>query len=400
MAGVSSRTPALRSVPFVDLRPQHEELREKIEAVFASILDHSAFVGGPHVEGFEASFAVAAGAPHAIGVANGTDALRIALQAVGAGAGDAVLTVAHTFIATAEGITQAGAFPLFVDVEPGTLTMDPAAVEAVLREDCRRAADGALIHQATGRRIVALLPVHLYGQPARMEPLLALAREFGLRVVEDAAQAHGATYRFADGSVRPCGSLGDVAAFSFYPGKNLGAIGEAGAVVTGDAAVAQRARMLRDHGQSEKYLHAIPDGSNARLDAIQAAVLDLKLTRLPEWNQARRGVAARYGQHFETASFGVPEEASYARHVYHLYVVQVEEREALRAELADVGIATGLHYPTPLHRQPAYEGWPVAAGPLPRTEEAAARILSLPMYPHLDPDDVDYVAEQVLRLTS
>lgn len=391
---------ATARVPFVDLGPQHDELRAEIDAVFASILDESAFIGGAHVERFEEHFAAATGVAHAVGVGSGTDAVRLALQVAGVGAGEAVLTVAHTFIASAEAVTQAGALPLFVDVEDRTLTMDPAEAERVLREDCTRRKGGAVIHRPTGRRIAALLPVHLYGQPADMEPLLALGREFGIPVVEDAAQAHGATYRFRDGTERQCGALGDVAAFSFYPGKNLGAIGEAGAVVTGDAALARRARILRDHGQAEKYVHVEADGSNARLDALQAAVLTLKLPRLPAWNEARRRAAARYGEHFAGAQFSAPVEASYARHVYHLYVIEVEDRERLREELEGAGVATGLHYPIPLHRQRAYDGWPVVAAPLERTEAAAARVLSLPMYPHLEPGAVDHVAEQVLRLTA
>lgn len=392
-------TTATRPVPFVDLAPQHDELREEIEAVFATILDTSAFVGGAHVQGFEAAFAEAVGVDHGVGVGSGTDAVRIALQAVGVGRDDAVVTVAHTFIATAEAITQAGALPLFIDVEPGTLTMDPAALREFLEDECRGGADGGLIHEATGRRLAAVLPVHLYGQPADMEPILALAAEAGVPVVEDAAQAHGARYQFRDGSSRACGALGDVAAFSFYPGKNLGAIGEAGAVVTNDPAVAERARILRDHGQSEKYIHITAEGSNARLDALQAAVLDLKLTRLDGWNERRRRVAARYTEGLKGAPVELPEEASYSHHVYHLYVIQVEERERLRQALGEAGVQTGLHYPVPLHRQAAYEGWPVVAGSLTETEAAAGRILSLPMYPHLDTSAVDHVVEQVLRLT-
>lgn len=392
-------TVAARPVRFVDLAPQHEELRGEIEAVFAEILDTSSFVGGPYVERFERSFAEAVGVAHAVGVGSGTDAVRIALQVVGVGGGDAVITVAHTFIATAEAITQAGGLPLFIDVEPDTLTMDPAALGELLEGACRREADGRVVHRATGKRIAAILPVHLYGQPADMAPILALAREYGVPVVEDAAQAHGATYRFADGSERACGALGQVAAFSFYPGKNLGAIGEAGAVVTADPALAERARALRDHGQGEKYIHVTADGSNARLDALQAAVLDLKLTRLADWNDRRRDVAGRYQAGLAGSSVRLPREADYARHVYHLYVIQAEDRDDLRGSLGKAGVQTGLHYPVPLHRQAAYEGWPVVAGPLGVTESAAERILSLPMYPHLEAEAVERVVEQVLRLT-
>lgn len=392
-------TMAARTVRFVDLAPQHEELREEIEAVFADIMDTSSFVGGPHVARFERSFAAAVGVGHAVGVGSGTDAVRIALQMVDVGRDDAVVTVAHTFIATAEAITQAGALPLFIDVDPGTLTMDATALAELLEGGCRRDADGRVVHEATGKRIAAILPVHLYGQPADMDPILALGREYGVPVVEDAAQAHGATYRFPDGSERACGALGQVAAFSFYPGKNLGAIGEAGAVVTDDPALAERARVLREHGQSEKYVHITAEGTNARLDALQAAVLDLKLTRLADWNDRRRAVARRYQAGLAGSSVELPWEADYARHVYHLYVIQAEDRDGLRAGLDEAGVQTGLHYPVPLHRQAAYEGWPVVAGPLDVTESAAERILSLPMYPHLEAGAVERVVEQVLRLT-
>lgn len=391
---------AERTVPFLDLRPQHEEVREAIEEVFARILDTSSFVGGEHVERFEAAFAAFVGSARAVGVGSGTDAVRIALQAVGVEPGDAVITVSHTFIATAEGVTQIGAMPLFVDVEDGPGTMDPGEVERLLREECRREAGGTVVHRATGRRVSALLPVHLYGQSADMAPLLELAREYGLRLVEDAAQAHGATYTFPDGTTRSCGSMGDAAAFSFYPGKNLGAIGEAGAIVTDSEEVARRAQILRDHGQVEKYVHVRADGGNARLDALQAAVLELKLGRLGDWNEARRRVAAQYDRRLNGSAVGTPVERPYARHVYHLYVVRVADRQGLQRSLREAGVATGLHYPIPVHRQEAYRGTATADGSLPRTERAAGEVLSLPMYPHLDPDAVDYVADQVLRLSS
>lgn len=383
----------------MDLGPQHDELRSEIDAVFAEIVDTSSFVGGRHVERFEESFAAAVGVGHAVGVGSGTDAVRIALQVVGVGRDDAVVTVAHTFIASAEAATQLGALPLFIDVSPGTLTMDPAALAEFFESECRREADGRVVHVPTGKRVAAVLPVHLYGQPADMEPILALGREHGVPVVEDAAQAHGASYRFGEGPARRCGALGRVAAFSFYPGKNLGAIGEAGAVVTDDAGLAERVRVLREHGQSEKYVHVTAEGGNARLDALQAAVLDLKLTRLDAWNERRREVARRYRAGLAGSAVELPEEGSYARHVYHLYVIQAEERDRLRHRLDEAGIQTGLHYPVPLHRQEAYAGWPVVAGPLSVTESAASRILSLPMYPHLGMAEVDQVVGQVLRLT-
>src|SRR5688500_18444155 len=269
------------NVPFSDLRAMHDEVREHIEAGWRRIIDTSSFIGGPLVSGFEEAFAAYSGAGHCVGVGTGTDAVRVALQAVGVGPGDLVVTVPHTFIATVEGITQAGAAPVFVDVDPVTYTMDPALVERILTRDCSER-DGRLVERASGRRVAALLPVHLYGQAADMDPLLALAARHGLKVVEDAAQAHGGTYRG-----RRCGSLGDAAAFSFYPGKNLGAMGEAGAVTTNDAEVAARCRVLREHGQSERYIHVTPDGSNARLDTVQAVVLAAKLPRMAEWTAMR-----------------------------------------------------------------------------------------------------------------
>lgn len=395
---MSTAGAAVRQVPFVDLRPQHDELRDEIEAVFRSILDDSAFVGGAHVEGFEDAFAKYVGAGHAVGVASGTDAVRIALQVAGVQPGDAVVTVSHTFIATAEAVTQIGALPLFVDIERDTQTMDPAALESFLGGSCERASGGTVVHRPSGRRVAAIVPVHLYGQSADMEPLLRLAAGHGIPVVEDAAQAHGATYRFADGAERACGSMGAAAAFSFYPGKNLGAIGEAGAVVTNDEAWAARARVLRDHGQARKYVHVTAEGGNARLDALQAAVLRLKLGRLDGWNDGRRRAARRYDEALEGADVERPIEAAGRRHVYHLYVIRASNRDALAAELGEAGVATGLHYPVPVHRQEAYAGLETVAGALPETEAAAREVLSLPMYAHLSDSDTSFVAEQLRRL--
>jgi dTDP-4-amino-4,6-dideoxygalactose transaminase len=395
---VNDAATALRRVPFVDLGPQHEELRAELESAFASVLDASAFVGGERVEAFETAFAEYVGVDHAVGVASGTDAVRIALQIAGVRSGDAVLTVSHTFIATAEGVTQIGALPLFVDIERHTQTMDPGAVETVLRTRCQRDGSGALVHGPSGRRIAALLPVHLYGQSADMAPLLELAAEFGIPVVEDAAQAHGATYRFPDGTERACGGMGDAAAFSFYPGKNLGAIGEAGAVTTPHAGWADRARVLRDHGQSRKYEHVTRDGGNARLDALQAAVLALKLGRLDAWNEGRRRAARLYHEGLAGTAVETPVEAEGRRHVYHLYVIRAERRDELAAALAETGVATGLHYPVPVHLQEAYADLETAAGPLTETEAAAREILSLPMYPHLADEDVTFVVDQLRRL--
>lgn len=387
-----------QTIPFVDLRAQHEEVRGEIEEAVSTLLTTSAFVGGAAVEGFESAFADYLGVAHVVGVSNGTDAVRIALQAIGAQTGDAILTVAHTFIGTTEGASQLGILPLFVDVDARSATMSPAALGCFLETACVREQRGALRHRASGRRIAAVVPVHLYGQSADMAPLLELARRHGVALVEDAAQAQGATYRFPDGRVAKCGSMGDAAAFSFYPGKNLGAIGEAGAVVVRTSEQVRLARMLRDHGQTEKYIHRIPDGGNMRLDAIQASVLSIKLARLDAWNDARRQAAARYDQ-LLAGHVSTPAEMPWARHIYHLYVVQIPERDRVRQELAGQGVATGLHYPIPLHRQPAFEGTLSAKADLPETERLAATCLSLPMHPHIEPGQVDRTAEALLEST-
>ncbi|HUF12394.1 MAG TPA: DegT/DnrJ/EryC1/StrS family aminotransferase [Longimicrobiales bacterium] len=381
-----------RPVPFVDLKPQHDELRAELDALFRQVLDTSSFIGGPLVEEFEAEFARYLGAPHVVGVSSGTDAVRIALQVAGVARDDLVVTVSHTFIGTTEGVTQLGAVPIFVDIDADSFTMSPVALEDFLDGQCRRDGD-VLRHRRSGRRVAAIMPVHLYGQSADMEPILASAADYGVPVVEDAAQAQGATYRFANGRVARCGTMGVSAAFSFYPGKNLGAIGEAGAVATGDVELASRARMLRDHGQIEKYVHLVADGANARLDALQAGVLSLKLRRLDEWNARRRALALHYDEALDALDIQAPREMPWAEHVYHLYVVELPNRDEVRAALAEGGIATGLHYPVPLHRQPAFEGADIAGGPLEQTERAAERCLSLPMYPHLSAAQADRVVE-------
>ena len=384
-------------IAFVDLRAQHDEVRSELESAIRDIIDQSAFIGGRQVEGFEQEFGAFCGVKECVGVGSGTDALRIALQAVGVAQGDAVVTVAHTFIATAEAVSQAGALPLFIDIDPVSYTMSPITLERFLVEECTSDGDGRSIHRASGRRIAAALPVHLYGQPADMSAICRLARRHGLRVVEDAAQAHGAQYRH-NNVARSCGTLGDVAGFSFYPGKNLGAMGEAGAVTTDDARVAAAARVLRDHGQSARYIHTRPDGSNARLDALQAAVLRIKLRKLEEWNERRREVAAWYRDLLADADVTVPAEMPYARHIYHLYVIRCSNRDAVAEQLRKADIGVGFHYPVPLHRQEAYAFLGIGEGSLPVTEAVAASIVSLPMHPHMTHDAVGAVAEQVRRV--
>ena len=373
-------------VPFTDLRAMHEEVRAEIERGWSGIIDQSAFIGGKPVADFERVFAKYCGAKLCVGVGSGTDSIRVALQAVGVTHGDLVVTVAHTFIASVEGITQCGAAPVFVDVDPVSYTMDVAATERYLAGACE-SRGGSLVEKASGRRVAALLPVHLYGQSADIDPLLALARRYGIRLVEDAAQAHGATYKG-----RTCGNLGDAAAFSFYPGKNLGAMGEAGAITTNDAAVADLSKVLREHGQKERYIHVTSEGSNARLDAVQAVVLNAKMPRMAEWTEMRRRAAAWYADRLAGANLVIPAEMDYATHVYHLYVVQVDDRDRVRKLLDERGIGTGLHYPVPLHLQEAYRDMQLGVGAFPVSEQVASRGLSLPMFPHITEEQVDYVA--------
>jgi len=358
-------------VPFLDLKPQYRQIEAELLPKLHEIMAAGAFIGGPEVEAFEAEFAAFCESPHCVGLNSGTDALRFALMAAGVGPGDEVVTVSHTFIATTEAISQTGAVPVFVDIDPRTCTLDPDRLEAAVTPKTK-----------------AVIPVHLYGQPADMDPILDIARRRNLLVVEDACQAHGARYK-----ERKAGSMGDVGCFSFYPGKNLGAFGDAGAVVTADERLAQRMRMLRDHGQSRKYFHDI-EGYNGRLDAIQAAVLRLKLRRLEDWNQARRENGAHYTRLLkDVPGVRVVGEAGHARSVYHLYVILVEGRDGLQKHLAQKDIGTGLHYPLPLHLQQAYAHRGFKKGDFPVTERTAETLLSLPMFAELTRAQIEYVVD-------
>jgi dTDP-4-amino-4,6-dideoxygalactose transaminase len=366
------RSVASQSIPFLDLQTVHRPLLSEILSAWESILRSAAFVGGPEVEGFEKEFAAYIGARHSVGLSSGTDALCLALKAVGIRPGDEIITVPHTFIATTEAITQAGATPVFVDVDPKTATLDPSQIEDAITPRTR-----------------ALVPVHLYGQPADMDPILEIAARRGLRVVEDAAQAHGATYRG-----RAAGCMGDIACFSFYPGKNLGACGEAGAVTTDDGELAARVAMMRDHGQPRKYYHEV-EGWNARMDALQAAALRIKLRHLDKWNAARQACATLYDSGLANCGVEIPERAPDRDHVYHLYVIRHAERDRLQDELQRSGVCTGIHYPIPLHLQKAYARFGFAKGRFPVAERWAERALSLPIFPEMRDDQVDYVCEAV-----
>jgi dTDP-4-amino-4,6-dideoxygalactose transaminase len=385
-------------IPFLDLTTPHRELESELVDVVRTALRSAAFIGGPQVEALESEFAAYCGSKYCIGVASGTDALRFALMASGVGPGDAVVTVSHTFIATVEAISQAGAATEFVDIDERTYTMSPRALAEYL-ESCRiDASTGRPIGRRTQRPIKAIVPVHLYGQVADMSAILKLAERYNLIVVEDACQAHGAD-RLIDGRWRRAGSIGKAAAFSFYPGKNLGACGEGGAVTTDDPVVARDIKMLRDHGQVRKYHHDL-EGYNGRLDAIQAGFLRVKLRHLEAGNQARRDAAARYNQLF-SGHRGVvaPFEPESSKAVYHLYVIRTAHRDRLAEQLKERGIATGFHYPVPVHLQACYTSWGYQVGSLPVTERVAAEIVSLPMFPGLTAEQQTRVASEVRQLT-
>jgi dTDP-4-amino-4,6-dideoxygalactose transaminase len=388
-------------VPFLDLVTQHVELKDELVGVFERALQTAGFIGGPVVQRFEENFARYCEAQHCVGVGSGTDALRFALIAAGVKAGDVVVTVPNTFIATTEAISQCGAHPVFVDIDEATYNMDANMLREYLERDCEFDRNlEMLVESRTGRRVRAVVPVHLYGQMADMDQILELARRYGLLVVEDACQAHGSEYfSKAENRWMKAGSVGVAAAFSFYPGKNLGACGEAGAVTTNDAALAQKVRVLRDHGQAAKYYHDV-EGYNGRLDAIQAGILDVKLKHLPKWTEQRRQAANRYRELFSVANgsaVGLPFEPEWTRPVYHLFVVRVADREKLQQRLNEVNIGTGIHYPVPLHLQKAYSGMGYSAGSYPVCERVTAEILSLPMFPGLQPAQQARVVERVLE---
>jgi dTDP-4-amino-4,6-dideoxygalactose transaminase len=365
------------NVPFVDLQAQYRAIKGEVDEAIARVVESAAFILGREVEAFESAFAEYLGARFCVGVSNGTAAIQLAVTACGIGAGDEVIVPANTFFATAEAVSTAGATPVFVDADPISYTIDVNRIEAAITERTR-----------------AIIPVHLYGQAADLDPIFELAARHDLAVIEDAAQAHGALYKG-----RRVGARGRANCFSFYPGKNLGAYGEGGAVVTDDAEVARRLRLLRDHGSEQKYRHEIV-GYNFRLEGLQGAVLNVKLKYLDGWNDLRRAHAARYrellaGAHGSSneSALVLPQELPYARHIYHLYVVQTAERDALQKHLSAAEIQTGIHYPVPVHLQPAYRALGHKPGDFPEAERQAARVLSLPMFPELSDEQIARVAE-------
>jgi dTDP-4-amino-4,6-dideoxygalactose transaminase len=382
-------------IPFLDLATPHRELEEELIAAAREAIRAARFIGGPEVDGLEREFAEYCGARFCVALSSGTDAVRFALMAAGVRPGDAVVTVAHTFIATVEGISQAGADTEFVDIDDRTYNMSPVSLAAYLAGCRKDPATGRPLGQRTGKPISAIVPVHLYGQVADIDALTDIAEGYGLIVVEDACQAHGAEYRGKTRSGR-AGALAKAAAFSFYPGKNLGACGEAGAVTTNDEGMAKYVRMIRDHGQSQKYYHQI-EGYNGRLDALQAAFLRIKLRHLESWNAQRRALALRYNELLAplSSAITIPYEPSWSQAVYHLYVIRTRERDALAKALGAKGIHTGFHYPVPLHQQECYRNWEYRQGSLPVTERVAAEIISLPMFPGLTAEQQQRVVAEI-----
>jgi dTDP-4-amino-4,6-dideoxygalactose transaminase len=365
-------------VPFLDLKAQLAPIREEINAAINDVIDATAFAGGPFVEKFEKAFAAFCGSRHCVAVGNGTDAIWLALLALGIGEADEVITAPSTFVATAEAISFAGADPVFVDIEPDTCNMDPKKLECAITP-----------------RTKAIIPVHLFGQPADMDPILEIARKHNLHVIEDSCQAHGALYKG-----KKAGTMGIAGCFSFYPGKNLGAFGEAGAVVTDDEELAKKIRVYRDHGQPQKYHHDVI-GWNARMDGIQGAVLSVKLKYLDNWTEARRANANQYGKLLAGIDgIRLPVEKDYARHVYHIYALRTPKRNALMSFLGEKGVASGIHYPVPVHMTKAYEYLEHKPGSFPVAELAASEFISLPMYPELTGDQIAYVCDCIKEFHS
>lgn len=359
-------------IPFVDLHLLHHEIEDQLHEVFSRVLSNSTFVLGPEVEQFEQDFAAYCGTEHCVAVNTGTAALHLVLAALGVGPGDEVITVPHTFIATAEAISAVGATPVFVDIDPVSFCMDPNPIESAITARTR-----------------AIIPVHLYGQMADMDAICAIAVKHQIPVIEDACQAHGAEYRG-----QKAGSIGLAGCFSFYPGKNLGACGEGGAVTTNDTQLARRLQLWRDHGSSKKYEHQFA-GHNMRMEGLQGGILAVKLKYLDRWNDQRREIARHYATAMAGIQLSLPKEMDYARHVYHLFVVQSEDRDGLRRQLAEAGVQSGLHYPIPLHLQQAYFHLGYRKGDFPVTERVKDRILSLPIYPGMSTAAVDWMAAEL-----
>jgi dTDP-4-amino-4,6-dideoxygalactose transaminase len=378
-------------VPFLDLKAQYDTIKDEINEAIQNVFDSCAFAGGPFVEEFEKNFAKFCKVKHCVGVGSGTEALWMALIALGVGSGDEVITVPNTFIATAEAISFCGATPAFVDIDDKTYNMDSIKLNEFLEDQCfLNESTNQLINHSTKRPVRAVIPVHLFGQMADMDSITETAQRHNLYVIEDASQAHGAEFKG-----KPVGSIGDAACFSFYPGKNLGAYGEAGAVITNNPDIAEKIKTLRDHGQQKKYHHQMI-GWNARMDGIQGAVLNVKLKHITSWNLERRKIADLYTKQLGLIKdLNVPFESHHAKHVYHIYAIRLHERDRLMSALSDHEIYCGIHYPRPVHLQPAYKSLDLRKGSFPIAEKCAAEYLSLPMYPELKEDQVSFVVDKI-----
>lgn len=364
-------------VPYLDLKAQYRSIKPEIDAAIASVLESGQFVLGAEVAAFEEEFARYCGTAECIALNSGTSALHLALLAAGVGSGDEVITVPFTFVASVAAVTYVGARPVLVDIDRRSFTMDPLAIEAAIT-----------------LRTKAILPIHLYGQPADMDPIMEIARRHGLVVIEDAAQAHGAKYKG-----RPVGGIGDLACFSFYPGKNLGAYGEGGAVTTNNADMARTIRMLRDWGQDRKYHHVLP-GFNFRMEAFQGAILRVKLRHLEQWTKARRAIVSKYNQLLAYTGVETPKEMPWAQHVYHVYTLRSDDRDGLQQALQAAGIQTSIHYPVPAHLQPAYASLGYARGSFPQSEKAAGEVFSLPLYPEMPDDHIHRVSQALTAVAA
>lgn len=384
------------AIPFLDLNTMHKQYLDEFKHIFAQVAETGRFIGGPMVENFEHDFAQFCTAKHCVGVNSGTDALRFALAAADFKPGEVVLTVPNTFIATTEAVTQAGGTIDFIDIDEKTYTIDIDKLQHYIKNNCEISKNNELISKKHNKKVAVIIPVHLYGQTASMDPIMEIARTYNLFVLEDACQAHGAEYfSEKDNCWKKAGSIGDAAAFSFYPGKNLGAFGEGGAVTTNNESIAQKVRILRDHGQARKYIHQ-SEGYNGRLDALQAGILNVKLKYLPHWNEKRFQCAQMYNSLFEkNNSVITPHIPQWAKPVFHLYIIRVHNREKLQQYLTDQNIGTGLHYPIPLHLQDAYAHLHYKKGDFPVTEMVSDEILSLPMFPDLTREQQERVVNAI-----
>lgn len=383
-------------IPFLDLKAQYQSIDSEINDAIQDTINSCAFAGGPFVEKFEKEFAAFCECGYAIGVSNGTEALWLALLGFGIGAGDEVITVPNTFIATAEAISFSGATPVFVDIGESTYNMNPENLSAFIEKNCvYNRSSNTLTNKSSQKIIRAVIPVHLYGQMADMDPIKEIADAYGLKLIEDASQAHGAEYKG-----RVAGSISDAACFSFYPGKNLGAFGEAGAVVTNNADFTRQLGMIRDHGQSKKYYHELV-GWNARMDGIQASVLSVKLKYLKSWNNGRRRNAKMYHEMLaDVKGVTLPHDPDHLKSVYHIYPIRVRKRDSLISALSAKGISCGIHYPVPIHLQGAYSSLGLSRGSFPVAEKCADEVVSLPMYPELDESQIKYVSDSVKAFLS